>query len=118
MKTKKPPQVAKQEAFEETGLVGKIVGKSPLGSYYSVEADKADVLTEVLVYSFQIKNLAREITARHAVVRCDRCRLLSRRKIAELAQYGFNLLVHQLIHIEPPSSGEGALIHLKSRADG
>jgi len=41
MKTKKPPQVAKQEAFEETGLVGKIVGKRPLGSYYSVEAEES-----------------------------------------------------------------------------
>ena len=59
MKTKKPAEVAKQEAFEEAGLVGEIIGKRPLGSYhYSKKLKKTDVLTEVLVYSFQVEKQA------------------------------------------------------------
>lgn len=61
MKTKNPAQVAKQEAFEEAGLVGEIVGKRPLGSYhYSKKLKKTDVLTEVLVYSFRVKKQAED----------------------------------------------------------
>jgi 8-oxo-dGTP pyrophosphatase MutT (NUDIX family) len=61
MKTKKPAQVAKQEAFEEAGLVGEIIGKRPLGSYhYSKKLKKTDILTEVLVYSFRVEKQAEE----------------------------------------------------------
>ena len=32
MKGRKPAEVASQEAYEEAGLVGRVVGKRPLGS--------------------------------------------------------------------------------------
>lgn len=61
MRTKNPPQVAKQEAFEEAGLVGEIIGKRPLGGYhYSKKLKKTDVLTEVLVYSFRVEKQAED----------------------------------------------------------
>ena len=61
MKTKNPAQVAKQEAFEEAGLVGEIIGKRPLGSYhYSKKLKKTDVLAEVFVYSFRVENQAED----------------------------------------------------------
>src|ERR1051326_5273006 len=61
MKATKPTEVARREAFEEAGLVGKIVGKRPLGSYhYSKRLKKTDVLTEVLVYSFQVEKQAED----------------------------------------------------------
>jgi 8-oxo-dGTP pyrophosphatase MutT (NUDIX family) len=34
MKGRKPAEVARQEAYEEAGLVGHIVGKRPLGSFH------------------------------------------------------------------------------------
>jgi len=79
MKSKNPARVAKQEVFEEAGLVGEIIGKRPLGSYYySKKLNKMDVLTEVLVYSFRVEKQAedrlREIAARNAMVRRDRRR--------------------------------------------
>ncbi len=56
MPGKKPAQVASQEAFEEAGLLGKIVGKRPLGNYfYQKKLPKKEVLTEVFVYSFRVE---------------------------------------------------------------
>jgi 8-oxo-dGTP pyrophosphatase MutT (NUDIX family) len=56
MKGRKPAQVARQEAFEEAGLVGKIVGKRPLGNYfYSKRLTKKEILTDVFVYSFNVE---------------------------------------------------------------
>jgi 8-oxo-dGTP pyrophosphatase MutT (NUDIX family) len=56
MKGRKPAQVASQEAFEEAGLVGKVVGKRPLGNYfYSKKLTKKEVLTDVSVYSFNVE---------------------------------------------------------------
>jgi 8-oxo-dGTP pyrophosphatase MutT (NUDIX family) len=34
MKGRKPAEVASQEAYEEAGLIGQIVGKRPLGSFH------------------------------------------------------------------------------------
>src|SRR5215469_11520900 len=34
MKGRKPVEVAAQEAYEEAGLIGQIVGKRPLGSFH------------------------------------------------------------------------------------
>ena len=55
IKARKPTEVARQEAFEEAGLVGEIVGKRPIGNYhYQKKLKKTDLLTEVLVYSFRV----------------------------------------------------------------
>jgi 8-oxo-dGTP pyrophosphatase MutT (NUDIX family) len=56
MKGLNPAQVASQEAFEEAGLIGDIVGKKPLGNYhYQKKLAKKETLTEVLVYSFHVR---------------------------------------------------------------
>ena len=34
MKKRKPAEVASQEAYEEAGLIGQIVGKRPVGSFH------------------------------------------------------------------------------------
>src|SRR5208283_4535871 len=34
MKGRKPAEVAAQEAFEEAGLIGQIVGRRPIGSFH------------------------------------------------------------------------------------
>jgi hypothetical protein len=34
MKGRKPVEVAKQEAYEEAGLVGRVVSKRPIGSFH------------------------------------------------------------------------------------
>ncbi len=48
----KPREVAAQEAFEEAGLVGRIVGKRPIGSYhYNKQLPKhRDMLSRVRVF--------------------------------------------------------------------
>jgi 8-oxo-dGTP pyrophosphatase MutT (NUDIX family) len=55
MKGRNPPEVASQEAFEEAGLTGQIVGKGPLGSYhYQKRLQKTEILCEVRVFSFHV----------------------------------------------------------------
>jgi 8-oxo-dGTP pyrophosphatase MutT (NUDIX family) len=34
MKGRKPPEIAAQEAYEEAGLIGRVVNKRPLGNYH------------------------------------------------------------------------------------
>ena len=34
MKKRKPAEVARQEAYEEAGLIGQIVGKRPVGNFH------------------------------------------------------------------------------------
>ena len=57
MRRRKPPDVAAQEAYEEAGLIGKIVGKRPIGSYhYSKQLPLRDeILCEVLVFLFRVE---------------------------------------------------------------
>ena len=56
MKGKKPAEVAVQEAFEEAGLVGKIVGKKPLGNFhYAKQLTHRTILCEVRVYLFRVE---------------------------------------------------------------
>src|ERR1700754_5037011 len=56
MKGKKPAEVARQEAYEEAGLLGDIVGRRPLGSYfYAKRLAQGDVLTEVTVFSLRVR---------------------------------------------------------------
>jgi len=51
IKGKKPAQTAAQEAYEEAGLVGEIVGKRPIGTYHYTKRTKhGDLLCEVRVY--------------------------------------------------------------------
>jgi 8-oxo-dGTP pyrophosphatase MutT (NUDIX family) len=56
MKGKKPAEVAAQEAFEEAGLLGKIVGKKPLGNFhYPKRLTNRTILCEVRVYLFRVE---------------------------------------------------------------
>jgi 8-oxo-dGTP pyrophosphatase MutT (NUDIX family) len=56
MKGRKPAEAAKQEAYEEAGLVGHIVGKRPIGNFhYSKQLAKGEVLCEVRVFLFRVE---------------------------------------------------------------
>ncbi len=56
MKGRKPAEVASQEAYEEAGLVGQIVGKRPLGNFhYQKQLAKRVLLCEVRVFSFRVE---------------------------------------------------------------
>jgi 8-oxo-dGTP pyrophosphatase MutT (NUDIX family) len=56
MKGKKPAEVAAQEAFEEAGLVGQIIGKKPLGIFhYPKRLTRRTDLCEVRVYLFRVE---------------------------------------------------------------
>jgi 8-oxo-dGTP pyrophosphatase MutT (NUDIX family) len=56
MKGRKPAEVAGQEAYEEAGLVGQIVGKRPLGIFhYEKQLTKGSRLCQVRVFSFRVE---------------------------------------------------------------
>jgi 8-oxo-dGTP pyrophosphatase MutT (NUDIX family) len=56
VKGRKPAEVASQEAYEEAGLVGQIVGKRPLGNFhYQKQLAKRVLLCEVRVFSFRVE---------------------------------------------------------------
>jgi 8-oxo-dGTP pyrophosphatase MutT (NUDIX family) len=56
MKKRKPAEVASQEAYEEAGLVGQVVGKRPIGRFhYEKRLPKGAVLCEVRVYLFRVE---------------------------------------------------------------
>jgi 8-oxo-dGTP pyrophosphatase MutT (NUDIX family) len=57
MPGRKPCQVAKQEAFEEAGLIGKLVSKEPVGSYHytKILPSNQQLLIEVLVFLLQVE---------------------------------------------------------------
>jgi hypothetical protein len=58
---KKPAEVAAQEAFEEAGLLGNIVGKKPLGNFhYPKRLEHQIIICEVRVYLFRV---ARQLEA-------------------------------------------------------
>jgi 8-oxo-dGTP pyrophosphatase MutT (NUDIX family) len=53
---RKPAEAASQEAYEEAGLIGQIVGKRPLGSFhYQKQLTKNDRLCQVRVFSFRVE---------------------------------------------------------------
>jgi 8-oxo-dGTP pyrophosphatase MutT (NUDIX family) len=56
MRGRKPREVAAQEAFEEAGLIGTIVGNRPIGSYHYTKQISAHdhVLCEVSVFLFLV----------------------------------------------------------------
>lgn len=57
MHGRKPREVAAQEAFEEAGLLGTIVGTRPVGSYHynkQLSPDKS-ILCEVSVFLFRVE---------------------------------------------------------------
>ena len=62
MRHRKPCDVAAQEAYEEAGLIGKIVGKRPIGSYhYSKQLPlRHEILCEVLVFLFRVERQLEE----------------------------------------------------------
>jgi len=56
MKGRKPAEVASQEAYEEAGLIGQIVGKRPVGHFhYEKRLAKKAVLCEVRVFLFRVE---------------------------------------------------------------
>ena len=56
MKGRKPAEVASQEAHEEAGLIGQIVGKRPLGNYhYEKRLAKKAIICEVRVFLFRVE---------------------------------------------------------------
>jgi 8-oxo-dGTP pyrophosphatase MutT (NUDIX family) len=56
MKGRKPAEVARQEAYEEAGLIGQIVGKRPLGNYhYEKRLAKKAIICEVRVFLFRVE---------------------------------------------------------------
>jgi 8-oxo-dGTP pyrophosphatase MutT (NUDIX family) len=56
MKGQKPAEVASQEAYEEAGLIGRIVGKKPLGSFhYAKRLAKKTLLCQVRVFLFCVE---------------------------------------------------------------
>ena len=60
MKGLKPPKVAAREAYEEAGLVGRIIGKRPIGVfYYQKRLPKDRLLCEVWVFLLWVGSPAR-----------------------------------------------------------
>ena len=57
MRGRKPHQVAAQEAFEEAGLIGKMISKRPIGNYHYTKrlSPQQELLCEVLVYLFEVE---------------------------------------------------------------
>ena len=54
IKGRKPAEVASQEAYEEAGLIGRIVGKKPVGNFhYEKRLAKKAVLCQVRVFLFR-----------------------------------------------------------------
>lgn len=55
IKGRKPAEVASQEAYEEAGLIGHIVGRRPLGTFhYEKQLAKKTRLCQVRVFSFRV----------------------------------------------------------------
>jgi 8-oxo-dGTP pyrophosphatase MutT (NUDIX family) len=66
MKGKKPSEVARQEAFEEAGLVGQVHGKQPIGRYqYEKKLKQRSVPCEVAVYLLQVERQLENWPERH-----------------------------------------------------
>jgi 8-oxo-dGTP pyrophosphatase MutT (NUDIX family) len=63
MKGRKPAEVASQEAYEEAGLVGRVVGKRPLGSEALLghrvkrRSEGSGIHSEVLLFGHQLGRL-------------------------------------------------------------
>ena len=56
MKGRKPAEIASQEAYEEAGLAGQIVGKRPLGNFhYEKRLAKKAIICEVRVFLFRVE---------------------------------------------------------------
>ena len=57
MKGRKPAEVASQEAYEEAGLIGQVVGKRPLGNFhYEKRLAKRAIICEVRVFLFRVEH--------------------------------------------------------------
>src|ERR1700757_5349714 len=56
MRGKKSREAATQEAYEEAGLIGHVVGKRPIGIYhYSKQRRSGSTLCQVRVYLFRVE---------------------------------------------------------------
>jgi 8-oxo-dGTP pyrophosphatase MutT (NUDIX family) len=57
MKGRKPAEVASQEAYEEAGLIGQVVGKRPIGNFhYQKRLAKRAIICEVRVFLFRVEH--------------------------------------------------------------
>jgi 8-oxo-dGTP pyrophosphatase MutT (NUDIX family) len=56
MKGRKPAEVASREAYEEAGLMGRIIGKRPIGRFhYEKRLAKKAILCQVRVFLFRVE---------------------------------------------------------------
>jgi 8-oxo-dGTP pyrophosphatase MutT (NUDIX family) len=56
MKGRKPAEAAAREAYEEAGLIGRIVGKRPIGNFhYSKRLANGAILCRVRVFLFRVE---------------------------------------------------------------
>jgi 8-oxo-dGTP pyrophosphatase MutT (NUDIX family) len=56
IKGRKPAEAAAQEAYEEAGLIGHIVGKRPIGNFhYPKRLAQGEVLCQVRVFLFRVE---------------------------------------------------------------
>jgi 8-oxo-dGTP pyrophosphatase MutT (NUDIX family) len=56
VKGRKPAEAAAQEAYDEAGLIGRIVGKRPIGNFhYLKQLSKGAVLCQVWVFLFRVE---------------------------------------------------------------
>ncbi len=61
MKGRKPAEAAAQEAYEEAGLIGHIVGKRPIGNFhYPKRLATGEVICQVWVFLFQVEKQLEE----------------------------------------------------------
>jgi 8-oxo-dGTP pyrophosphatase MutT (NUDIX family) len=57
MQGRKPHEAAAREAFEEAGLIGRVVGKKAIGSYHYAKQlpSRESILCEVFVFLFEVE---------------------------------------------------------------
>ena len=59
MKELKPSEVASQEAYEEAGLIGQVIGRRPFGNFHYEKrlTKKKAIICEVRVYLFRVEKV-------------------------------------------------------------
>jgi len=69
MKGREPADVASQEAYEEAGLSGKIVGKCPLGNFhYEKRLAKTAIICEVWAFLLRVERQWRRVGSQRSSI--------------------------------------------------
>lgn len=91
MPGRKPREVAAQEAFEEAGLEGEIVGKRPIGRYHYAKRLSPDysIPCEVSVFLFRVERQLEDWAEKSQretrwFAAADACELVDERGLAEI----------------------------------